>query len=102
MSKVVKTLAQRSVSRLLQVGCVLGLLGLTLFSWSILDPSPLPVIAAMSVGQVLGGAAFLCYLTAIVVDMVRTTPRQTAHGLEPPPEGPFSTRPPPVASDVDS
>ena len=102
MSQITKTLAQRSVSRLLQVGCVLALLGLAVMSWSIVDPSPLPVIAAMSVGQALGGAAFLCYLMAIVVDMVRTTPRKTAKGLEPPPEGPFSTRPGAQDSDAES
>lgn len=93
MNRITRTLAQRSVTRLIQVACVLALAGLALLAWSILDPSPLPVIAAMSVGQGLGVAAFLCYLVAVLVDLVRRTPVQTKDGLEPPPEGPFSVRP---------
>jgi MFS family permease len=93
MNRLTRTLAQRSVTRLIQVACILALLGLALLSWSILDPTPLPVIAAMSVGQGLGVAAFLCFLAAVLVDLVRSTPVQTKDGLEPPPEGPFSVRP---------
>ncbi|HKO53087.1 MAG TPA: hypothetical protein VJV79_35500 [Polyangiaceae bacterium] len=40
---------------------------------SILNPAPLTIIFAMSVGQVIGILAFLCYLLSILMDIVRGT-----------------------------
>jgi hypothetical protein len=60
-----------SVRELIRVACVLSLVGLAIMSYSILSPRPLPVILAMSVGQVIGGAGFACYLLAVVIDAAR-------------------------------
>jgi hypothetical protein len=49
--------------------CVLCLLGLASMVWSVLDPRPVPVMFAMSVGQGLGILSFLCYLAAILLDL---------------------------------
>jgi hypothetical protein len=38
-------------------------------SWSLFDPRPLPVIAAMSIGQVLGTLSFLAYLYVVARDL---------------------------------
>ena len=60
---------QTSVTALTRAACVFALLGLSLMSYSIIDPRAIPVIAAMSVGHVFGISAFVCYLLAIVLDL---------------------------------
>ena len=58
----------RSVPGLIKVACILALLALALVCYSVLVPRPLPVILAMSVGHVIGGSAFACYLLAVILD----------------------------------
>lgn len=63
--------AQSSVVGLVRVACVLALLALALICYSVLVPHPLPVILAMSLGHLVGGAAFACYLLAVILDATR-------------------------------
>ena len=42
----------------MRIACALGLVALAMMCVSILFPRPLPVILAMSLGHVIGGAAF--------------------------------------------
>jgi hypothetical protein len=58
-------------STLLRAAGLLTLLGLGFMVWSMLDPTPLPVMLAMSVGQGLGTLAFLMYVIAVWKDLVR-------------------------------
>jgi hypothetical protein len=51
---------------LLRISAVLTLVGLALMVWSILVPTPLPVMLAMTVGQVVGTSAFGLYLFVVV------------------------------------
>ena len=51
--------------------CVLGLASLAMMAWSLFDPRPIPVIAAMSIGQLLGTASFASYLYVVVADLRR-------------------------------
>lgn len=67
-------LAQGSVSGLLKLACVLSLLALALICFAVFVPRPLPVILAMSAGHAVGGAAFACYLLAVVLDAMGRTP----------------------------
>jgi hypothetical protein len=55
----------------LRVACVLALGALGLMAWSLFDPRPVPVIAAMSIGQVLGTLSFASFLYVVVVDLRR-------------------------------
>jgi len=57
--------------KLVRVGAVLALVGLALFVWSVLDPRPVPVVVAMSVGQGIGTLSFLLYVLAIYLDLRR-------------------------------
>jgi hypothetical protein len=41
-------------------------------AWSVLDPRPIPVIAAMSVGQVLGTLSFGAFLALVAADLRAT------------------------------
>jgi hypothetical protein len=69
--KIVARVEASSTRGLTRLACGLALMGLALLSCSVLFPTPLPVILAMSAGHVLGVAAFSCYLLAIVLDLAR-------------------------------
>jgi hypothetical protein len=56
----------------LRISAVLTLIGLAMMAWSMLQPTPLPVMLAMSVGQGIGCLAFGLYLFVVIRD-VRTT-----------------------------
>jgi hypothetical protein len=49
--------------------CYFALAALALICWSLVDPSVIPVIGAMTVGQVVGTASLLWFLFAIVADL---------------------------------
>jgi hypothetical protein len=65
------------MTRLLQISCGLTLVGLALMVWSMLVPTPMPVILAMSLGQLLGTVAFGMFGYVVLVDQVR---KQRAKG----------------------
>jgi hypothetical protein len=64
-------LMHRTVPGLIKGACLLALFALGLICCSVLIPKPLPIILAMSVGHVIGGAALACYLLAVLVDALR-------------------------------
>jgi hypothetical protein len=55
----------------LRISAVLTLIGLGLMVWSMLVPTPLPVMLAMSVGQVVGTTAFAIYLVIVIRQLRR-------------------------------
>ena len=55
----------------LQLAGVLTLLGLALMVWSLYQPTPLPVMLAMTVGQGFGTLAFLLFLIVVSGDAYR-------------------------------
>ena len=55
--------------RFLYGASVLTLLALGLMAWSVIDPRPMPVVVAMSVGQMLGTAAFAMFGAVIFLDL---------------------------------
>lgn len=55
--------------RLLRASCWLTLLSLSLCLWSLLDPTPISVITAMSAAQGLGTLAFGLYLVVLYFDL---------------------------------
>jgi hypothetical protein len=63
------------IDRLVVASCVLGLCAMALMCWSVLDPTPFPVLVAMSVGQALGTISLLCYLSAVFVEAWRMRTR---------------------------
>ncbi len=62
-----------SRSRMLVYACVLGLIGLALMSWSLFDQGWIPVMMAMSVGQVIGTLSLALFLLVIYIDLQRAT-----------------------------
>ncbi len=55
----------------LRVSCVLTLFGLALMAWSMVQPTWMPVMLAMSVGQLVGTSAFAIFIAVIVRDLRR-------------------------------
>lgn len=58
--------------RLLQIAAVVTLLALALMVWSMLQPTPLPVMLAMTVGQGLGTLALGTFLYVVIRDLRRS------------------------------
>ncbi|HEX7841141.1 MAG TPA: hypothetical protein VF469_26870 [Kofleriaceae bacterium] len=86
------------ISILLKISSVLTLIGLALMVWSLAQPTPMPVILAMSLGQVLGILAFLLFGTAILIDQFRKQREQVAHEVhaEAAPSGEVPSYPAPL------
>lgn len=71
------------MTRLLQVSAVTTLLALALMVWSMLQPTPLPVMLAMTVGQGLGVLAISAYVFVVIKDLRRAM-RAKRDSLPPP------------------
>ena len=56
---------------LLRVSAALTLAALALMVWSMVQPTPLPVMLAMTIGQALGTLAFAIYGWAVIADVLR-------------------------------
>ena len=58
----------RHISRTLRAACLCALAALALMTWQLFDPRVVPIIVAMSLGQILGTISFVLYLYVVVVD----------------------------------
>lgn len=56
----------------LRIACVLTLVGLALMTWSLLQPTWIPVMLAMTLGQMIGTVAFGIFAFRIVGDLRRS------------------------------
>jgi hypothetical protein len=64
-----------TTSRLLRLAAVLSMVGLAFMIWSLLDPRPIPIMAAMSIGQGIGMLSFAIFLGVVIFDAWRTSKR---------------------------
>ena len=55
-------------STALRVASVMALVALALMMWSLVDPTPPPVLIALSVGQVIGTLSFAIFVWVVVAD----------------------------------
>jgi len=67
-----------SIEGVVRLACIATLVSLALMSWSVIDPSPLPVMVSMSVGQAIGTLALACYLGAVLLFQLRLRRKRTA------------------------
>jgi hypothetical protein len=72
-------LISRRTRGLLVAASIMTLIGLALMVWSMAQPTPMPVILAMSVGQGLGIFAFLLFGIVVLVDQLRKQREAGAH-----------------------
>jgi hypothetical protein len=68
-------LAKWPTKKMLRLAAVLGLLGSAVMAWSVLDPTPLPIVTSMSISPVLAGLAFLLYGLSIAADLSQAQAR---------------------------
>lgn len=65
------TLSSPSAHRRLRYACWMTIAALAMFVWSVIDPGVIPVMIAMSVGQVLGTLATMLFLWVVLSDLRR-------------------------------
>jgi hypothetical protein len=69
--------------KLVRAAAILTLFALALMMWSVFQPTPMPVMLAMSLGQALGTSAFAMFGLAILVDLRRSRRIRRESGLPP-------------------
>ncbi|MFZ5891491.1 MAG: hypothetical protein ACOY0T_10610 [Myxococcota bacterium] len=74
--KLIDRIRAQTVPGLTRLACTLALIALAVMCVSVVYPKPLAVILAMSVGHVIGGAAFALYLLAVILDAANATGRK--------------------------
>jgi hypothetical protein len=73
MSTLKRLIARLGGARFwLRVSAVLTLIALALIVWSVLQPTPLPVMVAMTIGQGIGTAAFAIFGVIVFKDLTRS------------------------------
>jgi MFS family permease len=68
---IAKAARRMGTQRLITASCVLGLVATAMMCWSVLDPTPVPVLVAMSAGQAVGTLSLLCYIAAVIIEVRR-------------------------------
>ena len=63
--------ADRTMGRL-RWAAILAIIALIFIVWSLFDPTPVPIIISMSVGQLVGTLSFGLYLAVVVPELWRT------------------------------
>jgi hypothetical protein len=71
IARLRRRIAAIDLSKLLRASAALTLLALALMVWSMVQPTPLPVMLAMTVGQGLGTVAFGLYGYVVIADLRR-------------------------------
>jgi hypothetical protein len=51
------------------VASVCALVGLALMVWGLLEPTPMPVLLGLTVGQAIGTASFLLFGVVVAADL---------------------------------
>jgi len=64
--------SDKRIRQVLVVACAMCLFALALIVWSIVAPSPLSVMVAMSAAQGIGTLSFLLYLWVVIADLRRS------------------------------
>lgn len=65
-------MSDRRIRQVLVVACSMCLFALGLIVWSIVAPSPLSVMVAMSVAQGTGTLSLLLYVWVVIADLRRS------------------------------
>ena len=71
---MIRKLLRVPSTTLLRISGVLTLVALALMAWSMAQPTPLPVMLAMTVGQAIGTTAFGVFLFVVIRDVRRKEP----------------------------
>lgn len=85
----IKKMAPDRAMQVLRVASVIAIVALVLMVWSLFDPTPAPVLIALSLGQALGTVSFVAYITIVAWDLRRRrrAPVLGSSASLPPPSG---------------
>jgi hypothetical protein len=85
IKRVLRKIRGLSSMAMLRGSAVLTIVALGFMVWSMLDPTPLPVMLAMSAGQLFGTLAFALYLAVVIRDLRREqrAKRESASQIDP-------------------
>jgi hypothetical protein len=83
--------------RLLRWAAISAIVALVLMVWGVIDPHPISLVIAMSIGQALGTASFAVFGFAVFSDLrrARVFSRIATRWSNRPPAGPSAPPPPP-------
>lgn len=59
----------RALQGLARLSALFALVSIGLMVWSLFDPRPIPVVVAMSVGQVIGTLSLGCFCAVVAADI---------------------------------
>jgi hypothetical protein len=68
-SLIPESLAPTRRDRVLRVACVMALVGLAFMVWSVLQPTWMPVMLGLTLGQLIGTLSFASYLVVLIADL---------------------------------
>ncbi len=68
------------IERAIVAACIFGLLSLVVMIVPVFVQKPILLVAGMSLGQFLGGAAFILFALSVTVDLIRARPRTRSMG----------------------
>jgi hypothetical protein len=71
---MIKRILRARSATLLRISGILTLIALALMAWSMAQPTPLPVMLAMTVGQAIGTTAFAIFLFVVIRDVRHKDP----------------------------
>ena len=66
-----RAMRRDGVELMLRVSAILALISLALIVWSVLDPTPMPIIVSMSLGQGIGLLSIGLFVFSVYVDLRR-------------------------------
>lgn len=75
-----------SVERLVRIACFGSLVSMGFIAWSVLDPTPFPVMISMSLGQAIGTIALACYTLAVLIAQTRRPDKHKNASVDPGPK----------------
>lgn len=68
---LIQKILHRAPATLARIAGVFTLVALAMMAFSVLVPKPLPIVLAMSLGQVVGLTGFGFYFLAVLLDIAR-------------------------------
>lgn len=69
MRRLLRAILGMKSETLVRIACWLGLVALPMMAISVIHPTVWPVLAALSLGQVIGTLSLAVYLVAVVRDL---------------------------------
>jgi hypothetical protein len=71
MRRLLRLLAHWPTRAALRLAALMGIVAAGVMVWAVIDPTPIPVVASMSLSPVFSGVAFVLYGLSIAADLAQ-------------------------------